>query len=80
MPSHLPDLSVSAALPQQDVPLQPTAGAQAEGLAVGKAVHSPPVGCHRVQHLAPGNICDLDGAVQGAADQAKLVDVGNLHH
>ena len=68
MTSHLPDLSVSAALPKQDVPLQPTAGAQAESLAVGEAVHSPPVRCHCVQHLASGEVCDLNGAVQGAGD------------
>ena len=67
MASHLPDLSVGAALPKQDVPLQPTASAQAEGLAVGKAVHSSPVRCHCVQHLASGEVCDLYGAVQGAA-------------
>lgn len=54
MASHLPNLSVGAALPQQDVPLQPPTGTQAEGLAVGEAVDPPPVGCHRVQHLAPG--------------------------
>ena len=63
MASHLPNLSVGAALPQQDVPLQPPAGTQAEGLAVGKAVDAPPVRCHRVQHLAPGQVCDLDAAV-----------------
>lgn len=79
MASHLPNLPVGAALPQQDVPLQPPTGTQAEGLAVGKAVDPSPVCCHRVQHLAPGQVCDLDVAVQGAGDQAQLMDVGHLH-
>lgn len=78
MACHLPHLSVGAALPQQDVPFQAPTGTQAEGLAMGKAVHPPPVCCHCVQHLASGQICDLDGAVQGAGHKAKLMDIGNL--
>lgn len=78
MPCHLPHLSVGAALPQKNVPFQPPAGTQAEGLAVSKAVHTPPVRCDGVQHFAAGQICDLDGAVQGTCHNAHLVDVGDL--
>lgn len=78
MARHLPHLSVGAALPQQDVPFQSPTGTQAEGLAVGKAVHTPVMGSHRVQHFAPGQVYDLDGAVQGARHQAQLMYVGHL--
>lgn len=78
MARHLSHISVSAALPQQDVPLQASTGTQAESLAVGEAVHPSCVGCHRVQHLASGEVYDLDGAVQGAGHQAQLMDVRNL--
>lgn len=78
MAGHLPNLSVGVALPQQDVPLQAPASTQAEGLAVGKAVHSSFMRCHRVQHFAPGEVCDLDSAVQGTCDQAQLMDIGHL--
>ncbi len=54
MACHLPHLSVGAALPQQDVPFQSPTGAQAEGLAMGKAVHPSPVGSYCVQDFAPG--------------------------
>ena len=54
MPRHFPHLSVGAALPKQDVPFQAPAGTQTEGLAVSKAVHPSPVGCHSVQDLAAG--------------------------
>ena len=78
MACHLPDLPVGAALPQQDVPLQAPACTQAEGLAVGKALHTTPVGCHSVQHLAPGQVRDFDGAVQRGADQTHFMYVGYL--
>lgn len=78
MAGHLPHLSVGVALPQQDIPLQAPTSTQAEGLAVGKAVYPSAVCCHSVQHLAPGEVCDLDCAVQGTGDQAQLMDVGHL--
>ncbi len=53
MACHLSHLSVGAALPQQDVPFQSPTGAQAEGLAMGKAVHPSPVGSHGVQDFTP---------------------------
>ena len=79
MASHLPHLPIGAALPQQDVPFKATTGTQAEGLAVGKAVDPPLVCSHGVQHLAPAQVCDLDGAVQGTGYQPQLMDVGDLH-
>lgn len=78
MPRHLPNLSVGAALPQQNVSLQASAGTQAEGLAVCKAVHPSPVGCDGVQHLAAGQVCDLDCAVQRAGHNAHFMDVRHL--
>ena len=80
MPCHLPDLSVGTALPQQDVPFKAPASTQAEGLAVGKAVHPSPMSCHSMQHFASGEVCDLDGTVQGTGHQAKLMDVRDLQH
>ncbi len=79
MTSHLSHLSVGAALPQQDVPLKAPTSTQTEGLAVGKAVHPSAVCSHCVQHLAPGQVRDFDGAVQGACHQAQLMDIGHLY-
>ncbi len=78
MTSHLPHKPIDAALPQQDVPLQAPTSAQAEGLAVSKAVHPSAVGSHCVQHLAPGQVRDLDCAVQGTCYQPQLMDVRHL--
>ena len=75
MPCQLPHLSVCAALPQQDIPFQATTSTQAEGLAVSEAVHASLVHCNCMQHFAARQVYDLDGAVQGACDQPKLMNV-----
>ena len=68
----LPNSPQVAGLPQQDVPVKASAGHHAEGVAVHEGRHAVGMQFGGAPDHPLGHIHDLDGGVQGAADQPQV--------